>query len=77
VGILEDTGNAATQKLFINGALVASSSGARMGTQYSLHPRVGGSQHLNGPFYKGKIDEVRIYERALSALEITDLYTQQ
>ena len=28
-------------------------------------------------YLKGSIDEVRIYERALSAQEITDLYTQQ
>ena len=73
-GVLEDTGNAATQKLFVNGILVASKTGDQMGAGYPLYPRIGSSKHVNGIFYNGKIDDVRIYNRALSKAEEKALY---
>ncbi|HIB16022.1 MAG: hypothetical protein DSY96_05480 [SAR324 cluster bacterium] len=40
-------------------------------------PKNNGIKEAASEYLKGSIDEVRIYERALSAQEITDLYTQQ
>jgi hypothetical protein len=59
-----------TQRLFINGSQVAqrSQTGLIAGSSGSL--RIGGSS-VWGRFFKGRIDEIRIYNRALTAAEIT------
>jgi PKD repeat protein len=61
------------QKLYMNGALVASRAQAGS-TQTSPNPlRIGGDS-IWGEYFNGLIDEVRIYNRALSPGEIqTDL----
>jgi hypothetical protein len=58
-----------TLRLFINGGQVASVavSGAIPSSAGVL--RIGGNS-LWGEFFQGRIDEVRIYNRALSASEI-------
>ena len=59
-----------TQRLFINGVEVASApqSGAIETGAGAL--RVGGNNSWTGEFFQGEIDEVRVYNRALSQPEI-------
>jgi hypothetical protein len=67
------TYDGANQRLYINGALVASraQTGTMVVSNGSL--RIGGN-NSSGEFFNGLIDEVRIYNRALSAAEIaTDM----
>jgi len=63
------TYDGATMRLYINGVQVASRSqtGPVLTSTYDLG--IGGNS-LNGQFFPGMIDEVRIYSRALSAAEI-------
>ena len=67
---LATTYDGASQRLYINGVLVATR--AQTGTiAVGNQPlRVGGN-NSSGEFFRGLIDEVRIYNRALSAAEIT------
>src|SRR5262249_19729479 len=66
---LASTYDGATLRLYVNGALVSSSpvTGAMMQSSNPL--RLGGDA-VWGEYYAGVIDEVRIYNRALSAGEI-------
>jgi hypothetical protein len=69
------TYDGATLRMFVNGAQVNSQSapGAAIVTSNAL--RIGGDS-VWGEYFKGVIDEVRIYNRALSAAEIqTDMNT--
>jgi hypothetical protein len=70
---LAATYNGATQRLYVNGSEVASrpQSGSIQVSDSAL--RIGGNS-IWGEFFKGRIDEVRVYNRALSAGEIqTDM----
>jgi PKD repeat protein len=66
---LASTYNGSTQQLFVNGQLVASrpQSGALAVSGGKL--RIGGNA-IWGEFFAGYIDEVRVYNRALSQAEI-------
>ena len=69
------TYDGAIERLYVNGTQVASKAqaGSMGGSTGAL--RIGGNS-LWGEFFKGSIDEVRIYNRALSATEIkTDMTT--
>jgi beta-lactam-binding protein with PASTA domain len=67
---LATTYDGANQRLYINGALVATKPQTGS-TAVSNQPlRIGGNG-VWGEFFQGLIDEVRIYNRALSAAEIT------
>lgn len=73
--VLTNTGSA--QQLYINGILstsVAQSGTLRINTD-SLY--IGTRSVLGnlGPFFKGKLDEIAIWTRSLTALEIANLYT--
>jgi hypothetical protein len=59
-------------RLFVNGSEVASRplGGGLLSSAGPL--RIGGNS-LWGEFFKGRIDEIRLYERALSAQEISDV----
>lgn len=67
---LATTYDGATQRLYINGVLVASrpQTGAVAASTGAL--RIGGNT-IWGEHFQGRIDEVRIYNRALGAAEIT------
>ena len=72
---LATTYDGATQRLFVNGVQVA--SGAQTGLiATSASPlRIGGNA-IWGELFEGRIDEVRVYNRALTATEIqTDMNT--
>ena len=66
---LAGTYDGATLRLYVNGVLV--SSRAQTGTiPISTSPlQIGGDSNY-GQYFPGKIDEVRIYSRALSAADI-------
>jgi PKD repeat protein len=66
---LAATYNGSTQRLYVNGSQVASRSQSG-GMQVSSGAlRIGGNS-VWGQYFRGRIDEVRIYDRALSASEI-------
>jgi hypothetical protein len=64
-----------TVKGYINGVNVTSGTKTFTGTSVNNHSYIGASQ-LNSPSFNGFIDDVRIYNRALSAADIQTLYAQ-
>jgi hypothetical protein len=56
--------------LFVNGAQVASRAQSGSLTVSTGAIRIGGNQ-VFGEYFQGRIDDLRIYNRALSAAEIT------
>lgn len=67
---LAATYDGTTQRLFVNGTQVATraQTGSLVGSSGAL--RIGGNS-IWGEWFAGQIDEVRVYNRALSAAEIT------
>src|SRR5262249_18149777 len=66
---LAETYDGATMRLYVNGVQVASR--AQTGAiATSTNPLQIGGDSLYGQYFAGRIDEVRIYNRALSAVEI-------
>jgi hypothetical protein len=59
-----------TQRLFINGVEVGSRPQAGLAAVSAGVLRIGGNASFAGEFFQGAIDDVRIYNRALSATEI-------
>lgn len=67
-------GSSGIASLYIDGGLAASISGAS--TQYNSTPfLIGGT--TAGPTYTGLIDEVKIYDNALSAGDVQSLYSSE
>ncbi|MEM4975859.1 MAG: LamG domain-containing protein [Desulfurococcaceae archaeon] len=63
-------------KLFIDGVLVDRVTDPG-GTITNTRPiQIGGDPYLGGKYFNGIIDEVRIYNRALSADEIYEIYSK-
>jgi PKD repeat protein len=64
------TYNGSTLRLYVNGSQVSSRSvsGSIIRTSRSL--RIGGNAIWSNEFFRGRIDEVRIYNRALSSSDI-------
>lgn len=73
---LAATYDGARQRLYVNGVQVGSR--AQIGTlDVSANPlRIGGNSVWTGQFFQGIIDEVRIYNRALSQAEIESVSTE-
>ena len=70
------TYDGATLRLFVNGSKVASRAQSGPIDAGAGALRIGGNNSWTGEFFQGKIDEVRIYNRALSQPEIeTDMNT--
>ena len=68
------TYDGSTQRIFIGGQQVASRSLSGAIVTSSSPLRIGGNS-IWGEYFKGRIDEIRIYNRALSATEIgTDMF---
>ena len=72
------THDGTTGKAYQNGILVVSSNKAYLPAQ-SGALKIGAGTGSNGPtyFFKGALDEVRIWDRVLSAEEITSLYSME
>ncbi|MFO1484532.1 MAG: LamG-like jellyroll fold domain-containing protein [Verrucomicrobiaceae bacterium] len=66
-----------TQKLYVDGAEVASGANTAV-PSYDDHPALIGADYSNGGiayFFDGKIDEVDLFDHALSGSEINAIYT--
>ena len=69
------------QQFFVNGVLAGTTTTVASGTAANNQVavsngalRIGGNASSNNEFFRGLIDEVRVYNRALSAAEIaTDM----
>lgn len=61
-------------KLYINGAGISSSSGTGALASNLAALQIGRASDFPGRYFNGTIDEVRIYNRALSYYEVTKLY---
>ncbi len=66
---LAGTYDGSTQRLYVNGALVASQDISGLITTSNGVLRIGGNA-VWGEYFQGLIDEVRVYNRALSVFEI-------
>jgi hypothetical protein len=64
------TYDGANQRFYINGALVATKAQTGSIAVGNQPLRIGGN-NVSGEFFRGIIDEVRVYNRALSAADIT------
>ena len=64
------TYDGATQRLYVNGVLVRSRAQTGNAAVGNGALRIGGNNSFAGEFFRGLIDEVRIYNRALSLDEI-------
>jgi hypothetical protein len=73
-GVFSNSGN--FQKLYINGEEDASNNSATWDVNYNvpIDPTFGSNADNVSEFFKGKLDEVSIYNRAFSASEVQTLY---
>lgn len=74
-------GTTTNKKIYINGALTSSvSSGGKYGQLLTLPSSapvgIGRDRGRNTSFFNGLIDDVRIYNRVLTATEISSLYAE-
>lgn len=67
--------SANTHKLYINGSEVASGSNTANISNQSTALWIGRHSQFNFGSFLGKIDEVAIYNRALTAMEISNMFT--
>jgi beta-lactam-binding protein with PASTA domain len=73
---LATTYDGANQRFYVNGVLVGTTPGTGGIVVSNGAIRIGGNASSTGEFFQGLIDEVRVYNRALSAAEIvTDMNT--
>ena len=72
------TFNGTTLSLYTNGVLCTQTNVTNI-PGYEINPLFIGARHdvVGTPYFNGKIDDVRIYNLALSATEITNLYNFQ
>jgi concanavalin A-like lectin/glucanase superfamily protein len=64
------TYDGARQRIYVNGVEVANRVQTGPITVGTQPLRIGGNQSFGGEFFRGLIDEVRVYNRALTAAEI-------
>lgn len=62
--------DATTLRLYVNGTLVATTPSTLSAPVTARSLRIGGNAVWPGEFFKGLIDEVRVYGRALTAAEV-------
>ena len=75
VGVFDNTAN--TLKIYVNGALDGTTTSVTNvpGSTASINNLTLGAYDAgNYEYFPGKLDDVRIYNRALSAVEVADLY---
>ena len=66
--------SATGHEIHVNGQLISSFSSTVLPPSYATNMRVGTWNHAAGREFKGDIDEVKIYDRALTASEIQNAY---
>jgi hypothetical protein len=71
--------NGDTGKLYINGSLKVFNTSMTINPQDlgAINNYLGKSQFITDPYFDGKLDEVMLYNYALTDAEIIDLYTGQ
>ena len=63
-------------QMYLNGSLEnTDNSGGKVDLLSTIKTYVGADLRGNNRYYSGKVDDLRIYSRALSASEIQTLYT--
>jgi hypothetical protein len=67
---LATTYDGTTQRVFVNGVEVSNAAATGAIDAGAGNLRIGGNDVWAGEYYQGLIDEVRIYNRALTAAEI-------
>ncbi|HEY3159968.1 MAG TPA: LamG domain-containing protein, partial [Vicinamibacterales bacterium] len=67
---LATTYDGVTQRLYVNGVQVASRAQTGLMAVGNAPFRIGGNASFTGEFFEGLIDEVKVYNRALTAAEI-------
>jgi hypothetical protein len=60
--------------IYVNGVLDSSASGSGSRIAANSNPVFIGGRQDNSTYFNGSIDDVRVYNRALSAYEVTQLY---
>jgi hypothetical protein len=68
---LATTYDGTNQRFYVNGVLVGTTAGTGSIAVSNGAIRIGGNASSTGEFFQGLIDEVRVYNRALTAVEIT------
>lgn len=71
---LVGTADGSTVKLYVNGALVASGAAGNTYTSYTLPNVFAGGAGQSKTYLSQKLDDFRVYDRALSASEVLTLY---
>jgi glucose/arabinose dehydrogenase len=64
------------KQIYVDGVLVASTSYTQTLATNNLNLRIGMNQEFTSAYYGGAVDDVRVYGRALTAAEVTALYSQ-
>ena len=73
VAIYDGVSNA---KIYVNADLVSSDDGFSNGQQNTVEPFIGRSINSLNNFFSGKIDDVRVYNRALDSTEVSTIYDE-
>ena len=71
------TADAGSQSLYINGALVSSTNAPLADHSGRSYLSVGSGQDGSVGYFNGSIDDLRIFNRALSAAEVASLYATE
>lgn len=75
VGVYDDQGTTQTVKLYLDGQLIESIASDPLSNTYTYSNLfIGRSSHVGGIYYNGSLDEVLIYNRALSSAEVQTIY---
>ncbi len=71
------TRNGSTMRIYVNGVLSNTSTQAIDNITNAINLHIGRNSASAIQFYNGKMDNLRLYNRALSNAEITDLYNSE
>jgi hypothetical protein len=71
------TYNRTSAKLYVNGVEKAANSATGTINLNNLTLKIGGDNELTASFFDGKIDDVRVYDIALSTIQVQQLYAQE
>lgn len=70
------TYDGSTGKIYINGSLNNSQTWTGAISSYALNCFIGSNKAVAGRYFQGSLDDVRIYNRALSSSEVQSLFIQ-
>ena len=73
---LVGTFDGSTIKIYVNGSLLGTSSASKINEASSFNIGIGRNLEKSGRYFDGKIDEIKIFNKALSLAEIQILYNE-